>query len=215
MYNRFPSRLDEVPVCGHRDLWPQPQLLRRWWLQAGHREWIRTEPTMEEETNLSLRYKRKFELRIEQHLPEFKEKTKTYTVFLLEFRNSCHCVANCWPNSYPHRLPLPPGEREGEREGGRERERGREVPVFTSLSITHISYNCQTFGTYLNAMRLCILYSEMGMFYWRFFHAVVFDIFRTFIVNLPYLCLNHEVSLISHLTHKTKHINTVFLAYPL
>lgn len=34
-------------------------------------------------------------------------------------------------------------------------------------------------------------------------------------MNYTYLSLHHEVSLKSHLTHKSKHINTVFLAYPL
>lgn len=30
-----------------------------------------------------------------------------------------------------------------------------------------------------------------------------------------YLSLHHEISLISHLSHETKHVNTVFLANPL
>lgn len=34
-------------------------------------------------------------------------------------------------------------------------------------------------------------------------------------VDYTYLSLHHKVSLISHLTHKSKHINTVLLAYPL
>ena len=34
-------------------------------------------------------------------------------------------------------------------------------------------------------------------------------------VGYTYLSLHHKVSLISHLTHKSKHINTILLAYPL